>query len=97
MASAAPNTNNFHVPQPMNRPYHCFRCNRYLGQRTSAGLRTETVVLHPKQSFSCTKCKWRFESVSIAFAETDKAQAPAEAPKPPEGENKSGDNKGKKK
>lgn len=60
--------------QPIGRPHNCFRCNRFLGFRTTAGLKTETVILHPKQSFSCVKCKWRFESVSLAFAEVDAAE-----------------------
>lgn len=52
------------------KPFHCYRCNKRLGRRVTTGLDVGTVILHPKQSFTCTNCKTMFKSVSLAFAGT---------------------------
>lgn len=58
-------------PVPLGRPLHCFRCNTILGKRVTTGLHVGAVILHPKQSFTCARCKWRFTNASFAFAQQE--------------------------
>jgi hypothetical protein len=49
--------------------YFCFKCNAKLGVRVRSGLQVETVILHPRQSFSCRRCKQLYKSVNLVFGE----------------------------
>ena len=61
------------APIQYGKAFHCFRCNTQLGWRVEDGLKVTGpsgtgVIMHPKQSFTCSKCRQRFQSVSLAFA-----------------------------
>lgn len=77
-------TTNSTVPgASVGRPFPCFRCNKQLGFRCTGGLRTSTVTLHPRQSFTCNNCKWFYKNVNYAFAEQDANDAlPVGVPAP---------------